>query len=72
MPVLFSVLFSFPCPWLAYGSFLSAFDPQRLILLGADGWIVSLRYNGTLLGIGLAGYLAAAIVFSRRDIPVPK
>ena len=61
-----------PGAWLAYGSFLSAFDPQRLILLGADGWIVSLRYNGTLLGIGLAGYLAAAIVFSRRDIPVPK
>ena len=58
--------------WLAYCSFLTAFDPQRLILLGADGWTVSLRYNGTLLGLGLAGYLAAAVVFSRRDIPVPK
>ena len=61
-----------PGAWLGYCSFLSAFDPQRLILLGADGWAVSLRYNGALLGIGLAGHLAAAVVFSRRDIPVPK
>lgn len=29
------------------------------------------QYNGTLLGLGLAGYVAAAIVFSRRDLPAP-
>jgi ABC-type transport system involved in multi-copper enzyme maturation permease subunit len=61
-----------PGSWLAYCSFLSAFDPQRLIILGPDGWTVSLRYNAVLLAVGLAGYLAAAVVFSRRDIPVPK
>ena len=61
-----------PGSWLAYCSFLTAFDPQRLILLGADSWAISLQYNVILLAVGLACYLAAAIVFSCRDIPVPK
>ena len=61
-----------PGQWMAYCSFLSVFDPQRLILLGTDGWATSLQYNAILLAVGVAGYLAAAVVFSHRDIPVPK
>ena len=56
--------------WLGYFSCLSAFEPQKLILLdpkltGPLAW----QYNGTLLGLGLGGYAVAAVVFSRRDIP---
>jgi ABC-2 type transport system permease protein len=29
------------------------------------------QYNGTLLGMGLAGYLLAAVIFERRDLPAP-
>ena len=58
-----------PGAWLKYLSFLSAFDPQRLIVSPEQAWSLSLRYNATLLGLGLAGYLAAAVIFSRRDIP---
>ena len=59
-----------PGAWLGYLSCLSAFEPQKLVLLAPEvtrsmAW----RYNGTLLGLGLAGYCAAALVFSRRDIP---
>jgi ABC-2 type transport system permease protein len=58
-----------PGAWLKYLSFLSAFDPQRLIVSPEQAWSLSLRYDATLLGLGLAGYLAAAVIFSRRDIP---
>ncbi len=61
-----------PGSWMAYCSFLTVFDPQRLILLGTDGLETSLRYNGILSAVGLGGYLVAVVVFSRRDIPVPK
>jgi len=55
--------------WLAYGSFLTAYDPQRLILECGQTCSASLWCNGTLLGLGLLSYLAAAVIFSRRDIP---
>jgi len=55
--------------WLAYTSFLSAYEPQRLILDTAQRWALALCYDGALVGLGLLGYLAAAMVFSRRDIP---
>jgi len=59
-----------PWAWLRYFSFLTPFEPQQLILLpahvtGPMAW----WYNGTLVGIGLLGYAAAAIIFSVRDIP---
>lgn len=61
-----------PGAWLKYLSFLTAFEPQKLILLDPHvtrpmAW----QYNGALIGIGLAAYALAAIVFSRRDIPAP-
>ena len=58
-----------PGAWLKYLSLLTAFEPQKLILLDpnvtrAMAW----WYDGTLLGLGLGAYVLAAIVFSRRDI----
>lgn len=58
-----------PGAWLGYLSFLSAYEPQRLILERQQTWSLSLSYNGTLVGLGLLAYLAAAVIFSRRDIP---
>jgi ABC-2 type transport system permease protein len=29
------------------------------------------QYNGTLLALGLAGYVLAAVIFTRRDLPAP-
>lgn len=59
-----------PGAWLKYLSFLTAFEPQQLILLEAEktrqlAW----QYDGTLIGLGLASYALAALVFVRRDIP---
>jgi ABC-2 type transport system permease protein len=57
--------------WLMYATFLAAFEPQSLVIYPERAWQVSLRYDGTLLGLGLLAYLAAALVFHRRDIPAP-
>lgn len=52
-----------------YGSFLSAFHPQRLILMPEEtGWLAP-KYNLTLIGLGLVCYTVAAIIFTRRDVP---
>jgi len=56
--------------WLEYLSFLTAFEPQQLILI--DGWPRTLWLSGILIGVGLLGYLGAALVFAWRDIPVPR
>jgi ABC-2 type transport system permease protein len=58
--------------WLFYFSFLSPFEPQELILLHDKGGHTALQYDLTLLGLGLACYAAAAVIFSRRDIPGPR
>jgi ABC-2 type transport system permease protein len=58
--------------WLKYLSFLTAFEPQQLILMQQGSRSLSLRFDAALIGLGLLGYLAAALVFSRRDIPVPR
>jgi hypothetical protein len=58
--------------WLRYGSFTSAYQPERLILrVTPDDW-TAFRCNAVLLGLGLACYLAAALVFWRRDIPASR
>ena len=56
---------------LMYVTFLAAFEPQTLVVYPERAWQVSLRYDGTLIALGLAAYIAAAVVFSRRDIPAP-
>lgn len=58
-----------PGAWLSYLSFLTAFEPQKLILLDPElTRTTAFQYDGALLGLGLAAYVLAAIVFSRRDI----
>ena len=61
-----------PGAWLGYLSFLSAYDPPSLVLADENAWLASLRLNGILLAAGLACYAIAALVFSRRDIPIPR
>ncbi len=58
--------------WLRYASFLSAFEPQQLILARLDRWRLASEFSGALIVLGLLCYLAAIIVFARRDIPVPR
>lgn len=53
-------------------SFLSAFEPQRLILMPDSTRRAALQYDLTLLGLGLACYVAAALIFNHRDIPGPR
>jgi ABC-2 type transport system permease protein len=57
--------------WMAYFSFLSAYEPLKLILEADNSHTAAMAYwcNGTLLGVGLAAYLAATAIFSCRDIP---
>ena len=57
--------------WLMYTTFLGAFEPQTLVVYPERAWQISLRYDSTLIGLGLAAYVATAIVFHRRDIPAP-
>ena len=58
-----------PGDWLKYLSFLTPFDPQKLILLPNGAWEMSLRFDSILVGLGLLSYVLAALVFARRDIP---
>jgi len=58
--------------WLRYGSFLAAFEPQQLILMPDPTGTTALKCNATLLGLGLLCYVSAAVVLSRRDIPVAR
>ena len=58
-----------PGDWLKYLSFLTAFDPQKVILLPNGAWDLSLRFNSVLIVLGILGYAAAMFVFARRDIP---
>ena len=58
--------------WLFNFTFLSAFEPQEWILSAGNGSHVALRYNLTLIGLGLACYAVAVLVFNRRDIPGPR
>jgi ABC-2 type transport system permease protein len=73
--------------WLKRLSLFTAYEPQRFISIAvrapedtwaftrlAEGGIVELgplSYNGILLAVAAAGYLGAAIVFYRRDLPAP-
>lgn len=57
--------------WLIYGTFLGAFEPQNLVVYPERAWQLSFGYDGTLIALGLAAYVAAAVIFNRRDIPAP-
>ncbi|MBX7167510.1 MAG: ABC transporter permease [Pirellulales bacterium] len=61
--------------WLRYLSFLGAYEPQVLVTTWqrapAEAWAAAGQYNAILAGIGLAGFVAALAVFTRRDVPAP-
>jgi hypothetical protein len=54
-----------------YFTFLGAYQPQILVTDHERAWQLSASYNGILLGLGLLAYFAAAVIFSRRDLPAP-
>ncbi len=58
--------------WLKYFTFLSMFEPQRLILFGQEAAPSSLECNSVLLALGVVCYAAAAFVLWYRDIPAAK
>ncbi len=69
--------------WLGYGSFFTPFEPQMLVADRDRAWrlwasapdgaleLGGLGYDSILIGLGLVGYLAAAVIFYRRDLPAP-
>lgn len=72
--------------WLLSISFFSCYKPQKMTsMVTADGlaapWSLSmvppgcdlpaLAYPAILLGLGLCFYIAASIIFTRRDLPAP-
>ena len=58
--------------WLFNLTFLTPFEPQELILATDPTSHAALRYNLTLIGLGLASYAVAVVIFNRRDIPGPR
>jgi ABC-2 type transport system permease protein len=67
---------------LAYGSFFTPFEPQSLVSQNVPPWSMwthaggslilgGLGYDSILIGLGLVFYIAAAVVFCRRDLPAP-
>jgi hypothetical protein len=73
--------------WLKNLSLFTAYEPQKFISIAVrspeDTWsftrlvedgVVELgpmTFNGILLAVAAAGYVAAAIVFQKRDLPAP-
>jgi ABC-2 type transport system permease protein len=69
--------------WLAWFSFFTPFEPQLLVADKAKAWSLcvetatgsfewgALGYDGTLVGLGLVGYIVAAVIFCHRDLPAP-
>jgi ABC-2 type transport system permease protein len=57
--------------WVLYFTFHAAYQPQVMVNAPERAWELSLRLDGLLLGLGLAAYAAAALIFCRRDLPAP-
>lgn len=73
--------------WLKRLSLFTAYEPQRFISIAVrspgDTWAITrlaesgivelgpMGYNAILLAVAVTSYLAAAIVFHRRDLPAP-
>ncbi len=58
--------------WLRWTSFLTAYEPQQLILMPTGRCCWSLGYDGALVGVGLLALVAATVIFSYRDLPVAR
>ena len=83
--IVFTVGFLWPAGWwLKCCVFHGAYQPQTLALkagevwtlplgpLGGIAWPVAVWFNLVLLVLGLAFYVAAAMIFVKRDIPIPR
>jgi ABC-2 type transport system permease protein len=69
--------------WLAYTSFFTPFEPQLLVGDQTRAWSMwveqtgdaialgGLGYDSVLVGLGLASYVVASVIFHRRDLPAP-
>ncbi len=68
--------------WLTYFSFFTPFEPQLLVSDRARAWAMwvhqadsfalgGLGYDSILIGLGLAFYLIASVIFCHRDLPAP-
>ncbi len=69
--------------WLTYISFFTPFEPQLLVGDRAKAWAMwvpaagdsfelgGLGYDSILIGLGLAFYVIASVIFCRRDLPAP-
>lgn len=62
--------------WLYKVTFLGAYWPQVLATKAlqpdsGQAWTLSLQYNGLLLGLAAACFIAADFIFRRRDLPAP-
>lgn len=57
--------------WIAYLTIFGAFEPQVMVVNPDDAWRMTLDHDGVLLLIGLFSYVAAGVVFCRRDLPAP-
>jgi ABC-2 type transport system permease protein len=57
--------------WMINLSFLGCYDPQIPVVTVDRAWSIAFTNNGILIGLGLAAYVAAGVVFCRRDIPAP-
>jgi ABC-2 type transport system permease protein len=57
--------------WLANWTFHGAYLPQILVNKPDEAWQLSWQLNGTLIGMGLAAFALAAVIFCRRDLPAP-
>jgi ABC-2 type transport system permease protein len=68
--------------WLTYMSFFTPFEPQLLVGVRTRAWtfwiaagdsfaLGGLGYDSILIGLGLAFYCVAGVVFSQRDLPAP-
>lgn len=57
--------------WLKAWTFFSLFKAPIFVTEKRALAELFWQYNGTLIALGLAGYLLAAVIFSRRDLPAP-
>ncbi len=57
--------------WLLYGSFLSAYEPEKFVESHGQTLTLAIKYDLPLIAAGVLCYLLAAVIFSRRDIPAP-
>ncbi len=60
-----------PYAWIERLTFFTLYRPAKLVIDPENAWPLAWQYCGALVAIGLAGYLLAAIVFHRRDLPAP-